>query len=72
MQQPIHPGNRMDEPEPLIAQYNLRDWCNPNYDATDINNFCRPPVKTTYKGIVRFGSNPIQDLNPSEPEEPNE
>ena len=54
--QPIHPGHRMDAPEPLIIQYNVKDWANNGYDKTDPLNYCRTPLKTSYKGIVRFGS----------------
>ena len=54
--QPLHPGHRMDTPEPLIMQYNVKDWANNGYDRTDPLNYCRTPLKTSYKGLVRFGS----------------
>ena len=50
----IRPGHMMDAPEPLIAEYNLEDWKNPNYTGGDINRICTPQLKATYNGICRL------------------
>lgn len=47
------PGNTMDKPEPLIWDYKLEDWYNPNYKGGDVNKICHPALKTYYRGIVR-------------------
>ena len=47
------PGTMMDKPEPLIFDYKLEDWCNPNYKGNDVNKICHPVLKSYYRGIVR-------------------
>ncbi len=48
------PGNSMDRPEPLIAEYELKDWMNPMFiSSNDVNKKCIPALKTTYNGILR-------------------
>ena len=49
--QPLHPGHRMDTPEPLILTYNLTNWANHGYTKKD--KYCRTPLKTSYKGLTR-------------------
>ena len=56
------PGNRMDEPEPLIAQYNLDDWKDPYYRGSDPKKIGRPPIPATTRGIMRI-SVPVSDKN---------
>lgn len=51
----IRPKNLMDNVEPLIVQYNLVRWMNPNYKGPDINQICRPSIKAHYCGLVRLG-----------------
>lgn len=50
----VRPGNKMDKPEPLIAEYNLTDWMNPNYKGTDPDKICVPVIKSKYRGISRL------------------
>ena len=45
---------QMQDPEPLIAEYDLTEWMNPGYHGTDINKLCMPDLKATYKGLVRY------------------
>ncbi len=47
--------NNMPMPEPLIAQYNLKNWMNKDYKGDDLNLICSPIVQTKYKGIYRNG-----------------
>lgn len=51
----IRSKNLMDDVEPLIVQYNLTNWMNPNYKGPDIKQICRPAIKATYRGLVRMG-----------------
>ena len=51
---PWRPQGKMDVAEPLIAEYQLTDWINPQYvSSKDIDKKCLPALKATYKGIVR-------------------
>ena len=51
---PYRPANRMDKPEPLIAEYELKDWMNPMFiSSNDVNKKCIPVLKATYNGILR-------------------
>lgn len=45
--------NLMDKPEPLIVRYDLRDWMNANYKGNDINQICKPTLKSSYGGFLR-------------------
>ena len=48
------PNGKMDVAEPMIAEYDLRDWMNPQYvSSKDIDKRCMPVLKATYKGIIR-------------------
>ena len=47
--------NNMPMPEPLIAQYNLKNWMNKDYKGDDLSVICSPVVQTKYKGIYRNG-----------------
>ena len=47
------PGSKMDKPEPLIFDYKLEEFYNPNYKGNDVNKICQPMKKSSYTGIVR-------------------
>lgn len=50
-------GQKMDKAEPLIAEYDLQEWMNPNaMGSHDIEKRCRPVLKSGYNGIVRVTS----------------
>lgn len=53
---PMRPKHLMDDPEPLILEYNLTKWMNPNYRGTDKKQICTPGLKATYTGIIRIGN----------------
>lgn len=66
--QAVRIGNKMSLPEPLIAQYNLTLWKNPNYTGTDINKISSPRFMTDrYRGIMRY-SNQTQSFSTSDNE----
>ena len=52
----IRPAHRMDKPELLIAEYELRDWCDHTYTGNDPNLICRPKLKSNYNGLLRVKS----------------
>lgn len=43
----------MTRPEPLIAEYELRDWYTPGYTGTDRLKLCRPALKPNYRGMIQ-------------------
>ena len=48
------PGTQMDKAEPLIAEYDLKDWMNPMMSGShDIEKRCHPVLKANYKGLIR-------------------
>ena len=55
----IRPGTKMSKPEPLIAEYDLKDWMNPNYKNADKANTaikCTPTIyqiRDNYRGVLR-------------------
>lgn len=63
----IRPKNMMDSPEPLIAEYDLKNWMNPLYKGNDLDRICQPMLKTTYHGILRSGGSYPSSPNDDEP-----
>lgn len=49
----VKPARRMDKPEPLIIEYDLKDWMSPSYRGNDVNQICKPLIKNTYNGLIR-------------------
>jgi putative DNA primase/helicase len=50
----IRPGTLMSLPEPLIVEYDLRDWKNAAYTGTDpLKTATTSPLKANYKGLKR-------------------
>lgn len=49
----IRPGSMMDAPEPLIAEYELKDWYTPGYTGDDPIQRSRPHIKPGYYGLLR-------------------
>lgn len=50
---PYRPKDMMDKTEPLIYDYKLEEWRNPDYKGDDINKICHPRLKISYAGIIR-------------------
>lgn len=47
-------GTKMDKAEPLIAEYDLKDWMNPMMSGShDIEKRCHPVLNAVYRGIIR-------------------
>lgn len=52
---PIRPGSRMDDAEPLIAEYDLKEWMEPKYiSSKDVNAKCHPVLADKYRGVYRL------------------
>jgi len=51
----VRTGNKMDAPEPLIMEYDLKDWMNPGYNGHDIDKRCIPLIKEVCRGWLRKG-----------------
>lgn len=49
-------AHRMDEPEPLIVEYDLVSWKNPRYTGGDIEQICRPALRENYTGLLRVSA----------------
>ena len=47
--------------EPLIAEYKLENWFNPNYTGGDVVRRCIPVLKDKYVGLIRK-SGPVDSL----------
>lgn len=65
------PGSNMDGPEPLIAEYQLENWYNPDVKPQNrvrlMSRACTPRLKASYAGIKRKPSaiidrTPVPDL----------
>ena len=59
----IRPGHKMDAPEHLIVEYDLRDWQNKMYPGNDIDQICSFKLKASYNGILRNGVSPSTDTD---------
>lgn len=52
----IRPSTKLAVPEPLILEYELKDWTNKSHPGTSTGNLqsCMPyPLKQTYRGLLR-------------------
>jgi putative DNA primase/helicase len=66
----IRPGSKMACAEPLIKEYDLRDWMNTRYLATnDVNLICRPQLASTYRGLLRANVNPDENEDDEDTEQ---
>lgn len=68
--QSVRPSDRMNQPEPLIAEYHLNNWMNPMYqNSPDLKKKCVPVLKSNYKGLVRRDDGSQSEQVPLESEE---
>ncbi len=49
----IRSAGRMDEPEPLILEYNVEQWMNKSYKGADPSKKAMPELKEFYRGLQR-------------------
>jgi putative DNA primase/helicase len=57
----IRPGHKMDNPELLIMDYDLKDWESKSYNGGDPNKRCIPSLKYTYNGLLRRVADDVDD-----------
>ncbi|KIA72681.1 prophage DNA primase [Arthrobacter sp. MWB30] len=50
----IRPARKLSKPEPLIVEYELKDWVNKSYSGTTVSQRALPfPLKANYRGLLR-------------------
>ena len=49
----VRSANKMDWPEPLILEYNVREWMNMAYRGSDPGRIAMPDLKERYLGLLR-------------------
>ncbi|MFI9629245.1 phage/plasmid primase, P4 family [Streptomyces sp. NPDC052042] len=54
----IRHGHMMDDPEPLIAEYDLKKWMNPHYSGSDPLKKSQPALQANYRGLLRHAAIP--------------
>lgn len=52
----IRPKQMMDDPEPLIAAYDLKQWMDPHYSGSDPLKKSCPVLSANYRGVLRHAS----------------
>ena len=56
LQERVRSTGRMDFPEPLILEYEVKEWMNPTYRGSDPDRVCTPDPKDSYRGYVRIST----------------
>ena len=57
----VRPAQKMNKPEPLICEYGLVDWKNPNYTGGSVDKASLPALKSSYNGLLRYASTSTTD-----------
>lgn len=55
-QDKVRSDGRMDKPEPLILEYDVREWMNSGYTGSDPGRKCMPDLAESYRGFVRVST----------------
>lgn len=65
----IRPSTKLSRPEPLVIEYDLKDWTNKTYTGTTVAQRALPyPLKANYRGLLRRVPQSGPDSNsPDEP-----
>lgn len=65
----IRPSTKLSKPEPLVIEYDLKDWTNKTYTGTTVAQRALPyPLKANYRGLLRRVPQSGPDSNsPDEP-----
>ena len=56
VQDKVRSDGRMDRPEPLILEYDVREWMNSGYTGSDPGRKCMPDLAESYRGFVRVST----------------
>ena len=71
-QDKVRSDGRMDKPEPLILEYDVREWMNSGYTGSDPGRKCMPDLAESYRGFVRVstaGSGDSEETDSEDKEE---
>ncbi|MCD2492467.1 winged helix-turn-helix domain-containing protein [Lacrimispora sp. NSJ-141] len=52
-------GDKMNDPGPLIVEYDLKNWRNQSYRGMDVNKIATPETKARYRGLVRVSGGSV-------------
>lgn len=55
----MRPGGKMDVPELMIVEYDLKKWRNQSYRGMDVNKIATPETKSKYQGLVRVSGGKV-------------
>ncbi|PUB32521.1 putative DNA primase/helicase [Promicromonospora sp. AC04] len=64
----IRPGQMMNGPEPLIAEYDLKKWTNPSYTGKDPSKISQPVRRASYRGLLRRPGAPARAADTTDEE----
>lgn len=56
LQERVRSTGRMDFPEPLILEYEVKEWMNKSYRGSDNDRRCMPELNDSYRGYVRIST----------------
>ncbi|MET3172920.1 UNVERIFIED_ORG: putative DNA primase/helicase [Arthrobacter sp. UYCu721] len=68
----IRPARKLSTPEPLVLEYDLKDWTNKTYTGTTVAQRALPyPLKASYRGLLRRvpSSGPGTDPDDTDPDD---
>lgn len=68
-QDKVRSDGRMDKPEPLILEYDVREWMNSGYTGSDPGRKCMPDLAESYRGFVRVSTAGSSDSNETDSED---
>jgi putative DNA primase/helicase len=58
----IRPLQMMVDPEPIIAEYEIKKWSNPSYKGSDPLKIGQPVIAASYRGLLRHASTGTHSL----------
>lgn len=68
-QDKVRSDGRMDRPEPLILEYDVREWMNSGYTGSDPGRMDRPDLAESYRGFVRVSTAGSDEGNETDSED---
>ena len=56
LQERVRSTGRMDFPEPLILEYEVKEWMRTGFRGSNLDQLCMPDLKDSYRGYVRIST----------------
>ena len=56
LQERVRSTGRMDFPEPLILEYEVKEWMKTGFRGSNLDHLCSPDLKDSYRGYVRIST----------------